>query len=130
MWFGKGHLLNLFFTHVDAAQQVATCPEVLMVDATYKTNLYKLPLINAVGVSNIGRKSNVLSTFQIAMAWLANEQEDTYAWFLQTLKEEVYDRFDCSPEVFMSDKDRALCNAAYRVFGDAKKMLCTWHMLA
>ncbi|CAG8768012.1 22310_t:CDS:2, partial [Dentiscutata erythropus] len=40
---------NLFFTHIEAACQVTMCPEVLIVDAIYKTNLYKLPLINIVG---------------------------------------------------------------------------------
>ncbi|CAG8670583.1 1937_t:CDS:2 [Dentiscutata erythropus] len=48
-----GHMLNLFFTHIEAARQVAICPEVLIIDTIYKTNLYKLPLINAVGISNI-----------------------------------------------------------------------------
>ncbi|CAG8664616.1 9369_t:CDS:1 [Ambispora gerdemannii] len=124
-----GHMQNLFFTHIEAARQTAICSEVLMVDATYKTNLYKLPLINAVGVSNIGN-AKVLNTYQIAMAWVANEQEYTYEWFLRTLKETIYDTFFCSPEVFVSDRDQALRKAANSVFPEAKKMLCIWHMLA
>ncbi|CAG8762135.1 4844_t:CDS:2 [Cetraspora pellucida] len=51
----------------DAACHAAICLKVLIVDATYKTNLYKLPLINSVGVNNIG-KAKSLNTYQIAMA--------------------------------------------------------------
>ncbi|CAG8833285.1 4275_t:CDS:2, partial [Cetraspora pellucida] len=41
---------NLFFTHIEAAHRAAIYPKVLIVDSTYKTNLYKLPLINSVGI--------------------------------------------------------------------------------
>ncbi|CAG8525863.1 11929_t:CDS:2, partial [Gigaspora margarita] len=124
-----GYMRNLFFTHIEAARHTAVCSEVLIVDATYKTNLYKLPLINAVGVSNIGNAKS-LNTYQIAMAWVENEKEYTYEWFLNTLKEVIYNAYFCSPEVFVSDKSQALRNAANKVFPDAKKMLCIWHMLA
>ncbi|CAG8614803.1 14312_t:CDS:2 [Dentiscutata heterogama] len=62
------HMLNLFFTHNKAARQVAICPDVLIVNATYKTNIYKLSLINTVSVSNVG-DSKALNTYTIAMAW-------------------------------------------------------------
>ncbi|CAG8812525.1 21135_t:CDS:2, partial [Cetraspora pellucida] len=124
-----GHMLNLFFTHIEAARQVAICSEMLIIDATYKMNLYKLPLINAVGISNIGN-AKALNTYQIAMAWVANEQEPTYEWFLLTLKETIYNIFFCSPEVFVSDRALALRKAADKVFPEAKKMICIWHMFA
>ncbi|CAG8785275.1 20047_t:CDS:2, partial [Dentiscutata erythropus] len=94
-----GHLLTLFFTHNESAHQVAIYPEVLMVDATYKTNLYKLPLINAI------------------------------ALFLLTLKETIYDIFSCSSEVVVSNRALALRKAAAKIFPEAKKMVCIWHML-
>ncbi|CAG8732243.1 28528_t:CDS:2 [Dentiscutata erythropus] len=56
--------------------------------------------------------------------------EYTYEWFLNTLKEVIYDAYFCSPEVFVSDRSQALRNAANKVFPEAKKMLCIWHMLA
>ncbi|CAG8540275.1 8787_t:CDS:1 [Cetraspora pellucida] len=124
-----GHMLNLFFTYIEAARQVAICPEVLIIDATYKTNLYKLPLINTIGISNIGN-AKALNTYQIAIAWVANEQEPTYEWFLFTLKETIYDIFFCSPEVFVSDRALALRKATDKVFPEAKKMICIWHMFA
>ncbi|KAG9295787.1 hypothetical protein G9A89_009016 [Geosiphon pyriformis] len=64
-----------------------------------------LPFINAVGISNIGN-AKVLNTYQIAIAWIVNEQEYTYKWFLFTLKETIYDTFFCSPEVFFFDSNK------------------------
>ncbi|CAG8522498.1 19153_t:CDS:2 [Dentiscutata erythropus] len=95
-----GYMLNLFFTYNEAAHQVAIYPEVPIVNATYKTNIYKLSLINAVGVSNVG-DSKALNTYTIAIAW-----------------------------VFISDRALALRKAADKVFSEAKKIICIWHMLA
>ncbi|CAG8797983.1 24617_t:CDS:2, partial [Cetraspora pellucida] len=84
-------------------------------------NLYKLPLINTVGVSNI-RNAKALNTFQIIIAWVANEQEHTYNWFLNILKETIYNTFACSPEVFISNSNQVLRKAANNIFSVAKKM--------
>ncbi|CAG8841189.1 26692_t:CDS:2, partial [Gigaspora margarita] len=107
-----GSMQNLFFTHIEVARQVAICPEVLIVDATYKTNLYKLPLVNAIGVSNIGNTKalKILTKLQ----WLGLQMN----------------RSTHIHEVFVSNKDLALQKAANNVFPTAKKMFCIWHMLA
>ncbi|CAG8679847.1 7668_t:CDS:2 [Cetraspora pellucida] len=112
---------NLFFTHIEAVRRAAICLEVLIINATYKTNLYKLSLINSVGVNNIG-KAKSLDIYQITMAW-----------FLNTLKETVYDTFFCSPEVFVSDKSQALRNAANKFFdsdNDYEKLLLSIQKVA
>ncbi|CAG8847762.1 39715_t:CDS:2, partial [Gigaspora margarita] len=93
---------SLFFIYIELAHQVAKCSKVLIVYTIYKTNLYKLPLINAIGVSNIGNAKS-LNTYQIAMAWVVNEQKHI---------------------------DLALQKAANNVFLAAKKMFCIWHILA
>ncbi|CAG8777526.1 14344_t:CDS:2 [Cetraspora pellucida] len=60
--------------NADSAQKLlckheyAKCPEVLIVDSTYKTNIYKFLLVNVVGISNITNNRGLLKTFQIAMA--------------------------------------------------------------
>ncbi|CAG8781003.1 16991_t:CDS:2 [Cetraspora pellucida] len=124
-----GHLTYLFFSHVEAAKHTAKCYEVLIVDATYKTNVYKFPLVSAVGISNIANEKGSLKTFQIVMAWMQNENEDSYKWFLTMLRKKVYDAYDCLPCVFMSDRDQALRNASREVFPEADKMLCIWHLI-
>ncbi|CAG8497552.1 25207_t:CDS:2 [Cetraspora pellucida] len=106
-----GCMKNLFFIYIEAAHCAAICPKVLIVDATYKTNLYKLPLINSV----------------------ENKKEYIYEWFLNTLKETVYDAFFCLPEVFVSDKSQALRNAANKFFDsddDYEKLLLSIQKVA
>ncbi|CAG8778074.1 5419_t:CDS:1, partial [Ambispora leptoticha] len=46
-----------------------------------------------------------------------------------TLRSNIYDAYNCLPEVFMSDRDQALRNAADIVFPRSNKMLCVWHLL-
>ncbi|CAG8705270.1 45710_t:CDS:2 [Gigaspora margarita] len=53
-----------------------------------------------------------LNTYQIAMAWVENEKEHTYEWFLNTLKEVGYNAYFCSLEIFVSNRSQALQNAA------------------
>lgn len=125
----EGHLTHLFFSHIEAAKHAAQCPEVLIIDATYKTNVYKFPLVSAVGISNITNEKGSLKTFQIAMAWIENEKEYSYRWFLKTLRSKIYDTYNCIPCVFMSDRDRAIRNASEEIFPEVDKMLCTWHLL-
>jgi len=81
----KGYLTHLFFSHVEAIKCVARCSEVLIVDSTYKTNVYKYPLASAVGINNIGNEKGALATYQIAMDWMEDKSEASYTWFLQTL---------------------------------------------
>lgn len=125
----KGYLTHLFFFHTESAKCVAKCPEVLIVDSTYKTNIYKYPLVSAIGINNISNEKGVLASYQIAMAWIEDESEASYIWFLQTLRSNIYDAYNCLPEVFMSDRDQALRNAADIVFPRSNKMLCVWHLL-
>ncbi|CAG8798360.1 21320_t:CDS:2, partial [Cetraspora pellucida] len=101
------YLMHLFFSHIEVAKHTAKCSEVLIVDSTYKMNVYKYLLVSAVGVSNIANEKGSLKTFQIAMAWIENENKD----------------------VFMSDRDKTLCNVFKEIFSEADKMLYTWHLV-
>ena len=42
----------IFLKTLLLSPQVERCSEVLIVDATYKSNMYKFPLLNAIGISN------------------------------------------------------------------------------
>lgn len=91
---------------IEAAYQVAKCSEVLKwtqhIRPTYTSFLSLMLLVLAILVM-----LNLSILTKIAMTWVANEQEHTYTWFLNTLKKTIYDIFSCSPEVFVSDRDLA-----------------------
>ena len=89
-------------------------------DCTYKTNRYRIPLLEIVGVTSTDL------TFSIAFAYIDIEREDNYTWALERLRS-VMDA-DVLPELIVTDRDLALLNAIERVFPTAKHLLCRWHI--
>ncbi|CAG8654131.1 7087_t:CDS:1 [Cetraspora pellucida] len=60
---------------------------------------------------------------------MENENEESYKWFLKTFCNRVYDIYSCLSSVFMSDRDKALCNASEKFFPETDKMLYIWHLV-
>jgi len=58
---------DLFWSHLDAIKLTNSCNLVFLIDSTYKTNRYKLPLVDIVGVTSTGM------TFYTAFAYLEGE---------------------------------------------------------
>ncbi|KAL1928059.1 hypothetical protein VTP01DRAFT_2975 [Rhizomucor pusillus] len=49
-------LQSIFFAHPASIEKARRFPEVVLVDATYRTNQYHMPYVNVVGISNVGRQ--------------------------------------------------------------------------
>ena len=115
-------LLDIFWTHPFNLALLRTFPTVLIMDATYKTNKYKLPLFEIVGETSTGK------TFMVAFAYLNSEKNDNYHWVLDRLKTVMG---DIEPtKVIVTDKEQALMNAVASVFPEpaTKHLLCTYHI--
>lgn len=106
--------------------------DVVIIDATYKTNRHKLPYVNIVGTSNISHSNHQsLAMFGIAGAWVSEETEVAYTWIMEQLESAIYPRGSpWRPGVFVTDQEKALQNALYQVFPEANKLLCTAHLLS
>ncbi|CAG8767262.1 14497_t:CDS:2 [Gigaspora margarita] len=102
----------------EAAKCVARCPEVLIVDAIYKTNIYKFLLISAIGINNVSNEKATLVPFQIAMAWVEDETEASYTWFLQTLRTEIYNTYDAVCMAYSKIKLKANCHKLFKTDDD------------
>ncbi|OBZ80323.1 hypothetical protein A0J61_11628, partial [Choanephora cucurbitarum] len=100
--------------------------QVFVIDATYKTNDRNMPLICVYGVHNLG--ADVLRTFPVAFAFVCDEQQVTYIWFMETLKNALGNTHLEQP-VFVTDKCLALMEALETVFPESDKLLCIWHMM-
>ena len=87
-----------------------------MIDATYKTNEYKLPFVQVVGVTSTNK------SFCIAHAFISKEKTDNFVWVLERLKDLLQKCMD--PRVIITDRDLALMNACDIVFPKASKLLC------
>jgi len=65
-------LEDLFFAHLDSIDMLNTFPTVLAMDSTYKTNTYRIPLFEIVGVTS------TKMTYSVAFAFLSFERENNF----------------------------------------------------
>ncbi|KAM6555829.1 hypothetical protein CsatB_002848 [Cannabis sativa] len=107
---------DIFWAHPFGVDLLYIFPHVLVMDCTYKTNRYRLPLLEIVGVTSTEY------TFSIAFVFLNSEQEDNYTWALDRLKTMM--GIDFLPNVIITDRELALINAIEKVFPAAKHLLC------
>ncbi|KAJ3454446.1 hypothetical protein MRS44_018340 [Fusarium solani] len=70
----------VLFAHPASLAYLKLYPEVLILDCTYKTNKYKMPLLDIVGVDACQR------SFCIAFAFLSGEEEHDFIWALERLR--------------------------------------------
>ncbi|XP_022041444.1 protein FAR-RED ELONGATED HYPOCOTYL 3-like [Helianthus annuus] len=63
---------DVFVIHPESNKLWRTFPHVLLIYSTYKTNRYKMPLVQIIGVT-----STYLS-FCVAYAFIANEKEENF----------------------------------------------------
>ncbi|XP_052198258.1 uncharacterized protein LOC127805543 [Diospyros lotus] len=89
-------------------------------DCTYKTNRYKYPLLQIVGVTSTEL------TFPVAFAFMDHEYKDNYTWAMERLQSlmgsNIFSR------VVVTDRELALINAIHKVFPNATTLLCRWHI--
>jgi len=111
---------DVFWTHCDSVKLLNAFHIVLLMDNTYKTNKYKLSLLEIIGVTSTGL------TFSIAFVLLSNEHENNFVWTLQKLKG-LFVTVD-HPEVIVCDRDLTLMNAISIVFPKVHNFLCRFHI--
>ncbi|KAL2886176.1 mutator-like element transposase [Ceratocystis lukuohia] len=114
----ENHLTALFFAHPSSIAYLLENPDVLLLDCTYKTNRYSMPLLDMIGVDSFQK------SFCIAFAFLSGETEDDYLWALQHLKSLYQQEL---PSVVLTDRCQAVMNAVPIHFPSAAALLCLWH---
>ena len=103
-------ITHLYFSKDSCQSTLMTNPDVLIMDCTYKTNRYKLPLISTMGTTALN------TSFYVGFAFLRQERKEDYVWFLQQLKT-LYRMLNISyPKVVVTDRDIGLMAAIYSVF--------------
>ncbi|XP_014499274.1 uncharacterized protein LOC106760350 [Vigna radiata var. radiata] len=73
-------ITDLFWTYPDAMKLLNSFNVVFMMDSTYKTNRYRLPLLEIVGMTCTGL------IFSAAFAFLSTERQSNFTWALEKLK--------------------------------------------
>jgi hypothetical protein len=72
-------LEELFFVHPTSYALWCTFREVMLMDSTYNTTMFKLPLLKIVGVTSTNK------IFSMAYSFLSSEQGHNFRWVLQLL---------------------------------------------
>ena len=116
-----GRVTAVLFAHPDSLAYLQAYPELLLLDCTYKTNKYGMPLLDMIGVDAAQR------SFCIAFAFLSGETEEDYTWALERLKSLYMQSNTSLPSVILTDRCLAVMNAASALFPSAATFLCLWH---
>jgi hypothetical protein len=113
---------KLFFSYIKSQEILKQNPDVLIINGTYKTNEYKIPLIDIIGITNIN------TNFFIAFAFVQNKDKEAYTWVLNYLKTFYLTHELPLPIVIRTDRELALINSLETVFSTIKHMLCSWYI--
>jgi hypothetical protein len=116
----EGYILFFMFAYPESIRLANQYNRVFLLDCTYKTNRYKMPLLHIIGLS----PSN--SSFSIAFCFMQNEQEESYKWTLQTFFSWLSPL--PLPLVLCTDRDLALLGAIKAIYPKSPHLLCVWHI--
>lgn len=119
----KSQLIRLFAVHPLSRTRLQQYPTVLIIDATYKVNRYKMPVIHVCGITATNK------TFDVGFCFVKTEKTMVYLWFAEHLRA-LYDQLSLTPSLIVTDNDAALINAISRphTFSSVKRVLCLWHI--
>jgi len=122
----KDVLSGAFWLCLESKESLMASHKVILCDATYKTNRYRMPLVLMSGTDNCGL------TFPIAAAVVERENKAAYDWVFDSLCDLVSSEFHLDLEkelgVVVTDKDGAECEAVEKKFGRERHVLCIFHM--
>jgi MULE transposase domain len=96
-------------------------PDLVLIDATYKTNKYNMPLLHFNGVT----PNN--NFFSAAFCFMPRESEEEYRWAVEQFSRLVFHDLE-EPKAFITDNDKALRKALSQVFDGVSCILCSWHI--
>ncbi|KAL5134613.1 Protein FAR1-RELATED SEQUENCE 5 [Glycine soja] len=112
---------DLFWCHPNAMKLCNACHLMFFIDSTYKTNRYRLPLLDFVGMIPTGM------TFSVGFPYLEGEHVNNIVWALERFRG-LFLRRDRLPVVIVTNRDLALMNAVKTVFLECTNLLCRFHI--
>ena len=120
--YEDGNLARLLVFERGSLQILNSNFEVLLVDSTYKTNRFNMPLFNIIGVTAIN------TSFFVGFCFLDAEDSESFEWVLEKLRE-LYNELGIRyPTTIISDCDSAFLQARELVFPQTNHLLCVWHV--
>ncbi|XP_004292626.1 PREDICTED: uncharacterized protein LOC101300598 [Fragaria vesca subsp. vesca] len=115
-----GHLTHLFFAHPTSIELTKSYSNVFVMDYTYKTNKYKMPLFEIIGVSSFNK------SFYSCFVFMQKEEQEDYEWALEMFSKLL--GFGDHLLAIITDRELALMKAIEVVFPMTPNLLCIWHI--
>ena len=99
----QGHLDYLFFVHPSSKEMLRLHPDLILIDTTYRTNRYNMPLAHITG------RTSQNGSFCIGYAFMTAERTEHYAQLVKNLTELWRDELNLPPpSAAITDKESAL----------------------
>lgn len=125
---------HLFIAYPESIKLAETNQDVVLVDNTYKTNKFDMPLLYMIGKPLYKFYNNLYTnifhsitssgfTFSIGFCFLPGEKQEDFKWAFQCFQE-----LGINPRAVIMDGDQAQKNASEEVFLYAPTLLCIWHV--
>ncbi|XP_028186404.1 protein FAR1-RELATED SEQUENCE 6-like [Glycine soja] len=106
---------DIFWCHPDSVKLVNACNLVFLIDNTYKTNRYRLSLLDFVGMTPTGM------TFSAGFAYVKGERVNNLVWALQRFRG-LFLKRDALPGVIVTNRDQALMNAVKDIAAEFERV--------
>ena|SRR5579862_5512136 len=106
----SGEVTHLFIAHPKSIELFKRYLKVLIMDYTYKTNRFNMPLLNIIGTTVFG------TSFYVGFAFIAGEGNGDYLWAIKELKTLMYGEDISDPAMVVTDRELALINALKEIF--------------
>ncbi|XP_062020976.1 protein FAR1-RELATED SEQUENCE 6-like [Rosa rugosa] len=116
----SGHLTHLFFAHPTSIELTKSYFNVFVMDCTYKTNKYKMPLLEIVGVSSFN------TSFYSCFVFMQKEEQQDYQWALEMFSKLLGDVKH--PLAIITNRELALMKAIQVAFPMTPNLLCIRHI--
>ncbi|KAJ0492950.1 putative MULE transposase domain, FHY3/FAR1 family [Helianthus annuus] len=113
-------ITKLFFVNPHSNDMRRALPHVLLIDTTYKTNIYNMPFVQGVGLTSTEKSLSIMH------AVICKEQNDNFVWVLEKIRSMLNECLE--PRVIVMDKELALMNACAKAFPKASRYLCRFNI--
>ncbi|XP_074558136.1 protein FAR1-RELATED SEQUENCE 6-like [Curcuma longa] len=116
----EGHVRNVFWADARSRAAYQYYNDVVMLDTTYVTNKYDLPLATLVGVNHHGQ------LVLLGCCLLSDETMETYVWLFKAWIACMYGEF---PKALITDHFKAIQSAVAQVIPNVRHRMCLSQIL-
>ena len=97
--------------------------KVFLLDSTYKTNRYRMPLLHGVSITATNE------SFTLFFCFLRFETQEFYEWAMHEVRKFlVGQNVELNGAIFVTDRELALISAISIVMPETNQIFCQWHI--